>query len=96
MKISNKDVKEVADLARLEIEEEQLDKFTNQFENILKFISKLDELNTDDVDPTSHMLDMPTPLREDKVEEWLSQDEALKNAPQREDKFFGVPKVIED
>ncbi|MEE9239494.1 MAG: Asp-tRNA(Asn)/Glu-tRNA(Gln) amidotransferase subunit GatC [Thermodesulfobacteriota bacterium] len=96
MKISNKDVKEVADLARLEIEEEQLDKFTNQFENILKFISKLDELNTDDVDPTSHVLDMPTPLREDKVEEWLSQDEALKNAPQREDKFFGVPKVIED
>jgi len=96
MKISNKDVKEVADLARLEIEEEQLDKFTNQFENILKFISKLDELNTDDVDPTSHVLDMPTPLREDKVEEWLSQDEALKNAPQREDEFFGVPKVIED
>jgi len=39
---------------------------------------------------------MPTPLREDKVEEWLSQDEALKNAPQREDEFFGVPKVIED
>ncbi len=96
MKISNKDVKEVADLARLEIEEEQLDKFTNQFENILKFISKLDELNTDDVEPTSHVLDMPTPLREDKVEEWLSQDEALKNAPQREDEFFGVPKVIED
>ncbi len=96
MKISNKDVKEVADLARLEIEEEQLDKFTNQFENILKFISKLDELNTDDVDSTSHVLDMPTPLREDKVEEWLSQDEALKNAPQREDEFFGVPKVIED
>jgi len=96
MKISNKDVKEVADLARLEIEEEQLDKFTNQFENILKFISKLDELNTDDVESTSHVLDMPTPLREDKVEEWLSQDEALKNAPQREDEFFGVPKVIED
>lgn len=96
MKISNKDVKEVADLARLEIEEEQLDKFTNQFENILKFISKLDELNTDDIEPTSHVLDMPTPLREDKVEEWLSQDEALKNAPQREDEFFGVPKVIED
>ena len=94
MKISNKDVKEVADLARLEIEEEQLDKFTNQFENILKFISKLDELNTDDVDPTSHMLDMPTPLREDKVEECLTQKEALKNSKLTKDGYIKGPKAF--
>jgi aspartyl-tRNA(Asn)/glutamyl-tRNA(Gln) amidotransferase subunit C len=96
MKITKKDVIEIAELARLEFEESQIDKFTSQFENIMKFISKLDELNTDDIEPTSHVLEMSTPLREDKVDKWLSQEESLNNAPEGIDGFFGVPKVIED
>lgn len=96
MKITTHDVKEVADLARLEFAEDEIEDFRSQFENILKFISKLDELDTGDVKPTTHVLDISTPLREDEVKDWITQEEALKNAPQSEDGFFAVPKVIED
>lgn len=96
MKITTEDVKEVADLARLEFAEDEIEDFRSQFENILKFISKLDELDTGDVKPTTHVLDISTPLREDEVKDWITQEEALKNAPQSEDGFFAVPKVIED
>ncbi len=96
MKITTEDVKEVAELARLEFAEDEIEEFSGQFENILNFISKLDELDIEDIEPTTHVLDMNTPLREDEVEDWISQEQAIKNAPQPEDGFFGVPKVIED
>ena len=96
MKITKQDVLEVAELARLEFDDSQIDRFTSQFENIMKFISKLDELSTDDITPTSHVLDVSTPLREDIVNNWLTQEETLKNAPQSDSGFFTVPKIIED
>ncbi|NIP38891.1 MAG: Asp-tRNA(Asn)/Glu-tRNA(Gln) amidotransferase subunit GatC [Candidatus Dadabacteria bacterium] len=96
MKITTENVKEVAELTRLEFAEDEIEDFRSQFENILKFISKLDELDIDDVKPTTHVLDISTPMREDVVADWIVQDEAMKNAPQPEDGFFGVPKVIED
>ena len=96
MKISKDDIIKVSELARLEFKEEELEKFTEQLGNILEYIEQLNELNTDNVEPTSHVLDMSTPLREDKVEEWLSTEEVLKNAPESEDDFFVVPQVIED
>jgi len=96
MKITTEDVKEVAELARLEFADDEIENFRSQFENILKFISKLDELDIQDVKPTTHVLDVSTPQREDVVKGWITQDDAMKNAPQPEDGFFGVPKVIED
>jgi len=96
MKISKDDVINVAELARLEFKEEELEKFTEQLGNILEYIEQLSELNTDNVEPTSHVLDISTPLREDKVVEWLNTEEVLKNAPESEDNFFVVPQVIED
>ena len=96
MKISKDDIIKVSELARLEFKEEELEKFTEQSGNILEYIEQLNELNTDNVEPTSHVLDMSTPLREDKVVEWLSTEEVLKNAPESEDDFFVVPQVIED
>jgi len=96
MKISKDDVINVAELARLEFKEEELEKFTEQLGNILEYIEQLSELNTDNVEPTSHVLDISTPLREDKVVEWLNTEEVLKNAPESEDNFFIVPQVIED
>ena len=96
MKISKENVLKVAELARLEFREEELEKFTEQLGNILTNIEKLNELDTDGVEPTSHVLDVPTPLREDEVRDWLTPDEALKNAPEEEDGFFVVPQVIED
>ena len=96
MKISKDDVIYVADLARLEFGEEELEKFADQLGNILEYIEKLSELDTKGVEPTSHVLDISTPLREDRVEEWITHEEVLQNAPEREDDFFTVPKVIDD
>lgn len=96
MRISKDDVIYVAELARLEFGEEELEKFTGQLGNILGYIEKLSELNTEGVEPTSHVLDIPTPLREDRVEKWLTHEEALQNAPEREEDFFAVPKVIDE
>ena len=96
MKISKDDVIHVAELARLEFGEEEIQKFTEQLGNILEYIGKLGELDTSGVQPTSHVLNISTPLREDRVEEWLSTEDALRNAPEREEDFFSVPKVIDD
>jgi aspartyl-tRNA(Asn)/glutamyl-tRNA(Gln) amidotransferase subunit C len=96
MKITRDDVIKVAELARLEFGEEELEKFTEQLGNILKYIGKLNELDTKGVEPTSHVLDLATPLREDNVTEWITREDALQNAPQEEDGFFVVPQVIED
>ncbi len=56
----------------------------------------MNELNTSNVEPTSHVLDESTPLRDDIVEDWLSKDEVLKNAPKEENGFFVVPKIIDE
>jgi len=96
MKISKADVEKVAELARLEFSEAQTEKFTEQLGNILEYIEKLNELDTENVEPTSHVLDISTPLREDKIQKLLTIDEVLQNAPESEDDFFVVPQVIED
>jgi aspartyl-tRNA(Asn)/glutamyl-tRNA(Gln) amidotransferase subunit C len=96
MKISKDDVKHVSVLARLEFKEDEINKFAKQLENILEYMDKLNELDTSSVEPTSHVFMMSTPLREDLVKPWLSIDEALENAPDKEGGFFTVPKFIED
>lgn len=96
MKISRDTVLHVAELSRLEFKDEELDRFTMQLENILGYIGQLNELDTRDVKPTYHVLELSTPLRKDVVSSWLSLEEAMENAPLREDEFFAVPKVIGD
>jgi len=96
MKISRDTVLHVAELSRLEFKDEELDRFTMQLENILGYIGQLNELDTRDVKPTYHVLGLSTPLRKDVVSPWLSLEEAMENAPLREDEFFAVPKVIWD
>src|ERR1700757_4589170 len=96
MKISKDAARHVAELSRLEFKEDELEKFTEQLGNILEYMEKLNELDTSRVEPTFHVLELSTPLREDVVNPWLSLDEALENAPQKEEGFFAVPKFIED
>ena len=96
MKISKQEVIDTAELARLDFEDSELEKFTVQLGNILEYIEDLNELNTDGVEPTSHVLELTTPLREDRVEQLITTEEALQNAPDKDDDFFVVPKVIED
>ena len=88
-------VKYVAHLARIELQEKELEVLSSQLKGILSFIDKLKELDTENIAPTSHILDINTVLREDLPKESFSSNQALENSPQRQGDFFGVPKVIE-
>jgi len=93
--ITKKDVEHVALLARLEIDEEQKETFTQQLDNILEHISMLNKVNTDDVPPTYHVLPQKNIWREDGVRPSLDREDALANAPEQENGCFKVRKVIE-
>lgn len=94
MAISREEVLYIARLARLEFDEEKVEEFTHQLSRVLDYINKLSELDLTDVEPTYHVLDMVSVMREDEVKESLSQEEALSNAPDAKDGFFRVPKII--
>jgi aspartyl-tRNA(Asn)/glutamyl-tRNA(Gln) amidotransferase subunit C len=94
MKISKKEVEHVAHLARLNLTEEELEKMTGQLDNILSYVDKLDELDTSQVLPTSHVFSVSNAFREDIEKESLSQAEAVKNGPQHDGAMFQVPKII--
>ena len=96
MKISKEMAMHVAELSRLEFNEDELEKFTEQLGNILEYMEKLNELDTSHIEPTFHVLELSTPLRDDVVRPCLSLNEALENAPQKEENFFAVPKFIEN
>ncbi|MFN3813677.1 MAG: Asp-tRNA(Asn)/Glu-tRNA(Gln) amidotransferase subunit GatC [Aquificaceae bacterium] len=81
-------------LARIELRDNEREVFKKQLIDILNFVEKLKELDTHGVDPLTYELGH-TPLREDEKGECLSQDEAIKNAPQKEDGFFVVPRILE-
>jgi aspartyl-tRNA(Asn)/glutamyl-tRNA(Gln) amidotransferase subunit C len=93
--ITKKDVEHVARLARVALTEEEKEKFTVQLGNILGHIEKLKELDTSKVGPTAHPFFVHTVWREDRLEPFADREGILKNAPDREEIFFKVPKVIE-
>jgi len=95
MKITKKDVEYVAKLARLALTEEEKEKFCNQLNQILVYMEKLNELDTKDVPPTSHVLPLKNIWREDEVKPFPAFKEILKNAPEKEGNYFKVKKVIE-
>ncbi len=92
--IDKKTVLNVAKLSKLELTEEEVEVFSKQLGDILKFIEKLNELDTENIEPFYELINQNTPLREDTPKESLSQEEALKNALQKEDGFFVVPRVV--
>ncbi len=94
MGISREEVLHVAHLARLEFSEEEVELFTSQLADILDYVEQLNELDTSNVEPTYHAIPLSNVFREDKVQDSFPVDEILSNAPEREDGFFVVPKVI--
>ncbi|CUU05224.1 aspartyl/glutamyl-tRNA(Asn/Gln) amidotransferase subunit C [Candidatus Thermokryptus mobilis] len=94
MPVTIKDVEYIANLARLEFKEEEKEKFTEQFNKILEYIDKLNELDTENVEPLYHVIDLKNVFREDEVKPSYPREEILKNAPSRTEFFFKVPKVI--
>ena len=94
--IDSKTVKHVAHLARLELNDKELQQYSSQLASILSYISKLNEIDTTNVIPTSHALStLKNVFRKDVLKKSLETDDALKNAPSNEGDFFKVPQIIE-
>ena len=81
MKVNNKLVEHLAHLSRLDFDDDSKEKMKFDFEKMLDFVAKLEEVDTDNVEPLSYMSSELNVLREDKVEQVLTQEQALKNAP---------------
>ncbi len=94
-RISKDQVKHVAHLARLAITEEEAEMFTKQLDSIITFAEELNELDTDNVQPTTHVLHMKNVMREDIPQKGLPVEEVLKNAPDHKDGQVRVPSILE-
>lgn len=95
MSITVKDVEHVANLARLELSDAEKEQLTGQLNAILEYADKLNELDTNGIEPTSHVLPLYNVMREDEVKPSLTAEKALLNAPEEEDGHFRVPAVLE-
>ncbi|QDU33467.1 Aspartyl/glutamyl-tRNA(Asn/Gln) amidotransferase subunit C [Poriferisphaera corsica] len=93
-KITEEDVRHVAKLSRLRLNDDEIHHFTEQLEAVLGYISKLNELDVEGVEPMAHAMDMSNVLREDIEVDGISTKDALKNAPASDDAYFEVPKVL--
>jgi len=96
MAVSKEDVGKIAKLAKLKFFDEELENFTPQMNEILNYMDKLNELDTENVEPLSHPVEQINVFRDDKLKKSISTDEALKNAPSKDDQYFKVPKIIGD
>ncbi|KAF1086421.1 Aspartyl/glutamyl-tRNA(Asn/Gln) amidotransferase subunit C [Sporotomaculum syntrophicum] len=92
--ISIKDVEHVALLARLSLTGDEKQVYGKQLSDILENVRKLQDLNTEGVPPTAHVLDLQNVFREDRAGEHMPVDQVLGNAPDRQGNFFKVPKII--
>ncbi len=92
--ISEADVRQVAKLSRLKLTDTEVAQFTGQLAAVIKHIATLNELDVSDVEPLAHASDRHSVLREDIPGPTLDPDTALQNAPDRQDAFFKVPKVL--
>ncbi len=95
MKINQQDVEHVARLARLSLNPDDLKTMTGQMDAILGYVDKLNELDTTGIEPMAHAVPMSNAFREDEITEPIGVEQALQNAPQRNDNYFKVPKIIE-
>ena len=95
-KIDEAQVRKVAKLSRLDLTEAEVEEFTGQLSAILDYVEKMNELDTDGVEPIAHCLPISNVFRQDRVQESLGTEKALANAPQRDGNFFKVPKILDD
>src|SRR5699024_3442001 len=93
--ISKDQVKHIADLARIAITEEEADMLTEHLRNMAVFKDHLSEVHTDGVQPTTHGVEVQNVVPKDEPKEWITQEEVLKNAPDKQDGQFRVPSILE-
>ncbi len=95
MSLDKSTVRAIAELARIEVPDEELDHLAGELSNILTFVEQLSEVNTDGVAPMTSVAAMTLPMRKDEVTDGNQADAVLANAPDGADGFFTVPKVVE-
>ena len=95
MKLTREEVAKAALLARLRLTEEEQKQLTAELDDVLQYMEKLNQLDTANVEPFGHAVDRVNALREDQVTNQPAIDALLANAPERDDSFFKVPKIIE-
>lgn len=95
MKIDKKTIEYIANLSRIELSNLEKETFIHQLSDILAYIDKLNQLNTQDIKPMAYSINTTNVLRDDKLEPPISREDALTNAPSTMGVFFKVPKVIE-
>ena len=95
MSIDKDKIKHTAKLARISLDEKKINNLSKDLSNIFKFIEKLNKANTENIEPLSSILDHSLRSREDKVNDGNIRDKILENAPNKNEDFFIVPKVIE-
>ena len=93
MAITVKDVEHVAKLARLELTEEEKEKFTRQLGDVLKYVDHMNEVDTASFEPLSHPIDFVNVMRDDVVHYEQTKEQLMANAPDEENGFFKVPKI---
>ncbi|MEM7555948.1 MAG: Asp-tRNA(Asn)/Glu-tRNA(Gln) amidotransferase subunit GatC [Cyanobacteria bacterium P01_A01_bin.84] len=92
--IEREQVKKVSNLARLELSQEEEEKFTTQLGSILDYFEQLNELDVKDVEPTTRAIDMVNVTREDNLQPYAHRDAILESAPEQEGEYFRVPKIM--
>tara|TARA_B100001250_G_scaffold397341_1_gene404350 strand:- start:22 stop:315 length:294 start_codon:yes stop_codon:yes gene_type:complete len=95
-KITSSDVRKVAELARLDLPEDQIATYTVEIEEILSYVEQLQEIETNNIPPTSRAVEVTNVMRKDYVEVTCSREDILEQAPHREGDFFRVPKILSD
>ena len=95
MKVKNDDVKRVAKLSMFEISDDDMEMFRSHLENILQHVDRLNELDTENIEPSTYILDQKNIMRQDVVEEYGNREELLNVAVKTANGFFVVPQVVE-
>ena len=95
MSIDKNTVKHISKLARISLDEKKIDSLSKDLSSIMKFIEKLNELNTDKTSPLTSIINASLRTREDEIKEGKIRDQILKNSPDKNEEFFVVPKVVE-
>ncbi len=95
MSVSEKDVQYIANLARLQVTKEEAEMYAKDMNSILEYMDLLNEIDTSEVAPLEHVIELNSRFRTDEAKDPVSHEDALKNAPDADSDYFRVPKVIE-
>ena len=95
MSIDKETVKHISKLAKISLEDKKIESLSKDLTSIMKFIEKLNKLNTDKIVPLTSIIDASLKSRKDEVKDGKIRDQVLKNSPEKNDEFFVVPKVID-